>query len=96
MNVDDGPDDEDNHSIGSAEESDQSESDDESDTESDKEHGGSDNTSEQFKGDWPLANSILLIRDGIWFLEYCRAVASGDTGRVWEILKVRSYLIIMV
>ncbi|KAJ3485625.1 hypothetical protein NLI96_g4817 [Meripilus lineatus] len=88
MNVDDGPDDEDNHSIGSAEESDQSESDDESDTESDKEHGGSDNTSEQFKGDWPLANSILLIRDGIWFLEYCRAVASGDTGRVWEILKV--------
>ena len=44
--------------------------------------------SRTFKGDWPLANSILMIHDGIWFLEYCRAVSSGDTGRVWEILKV--------
>lgn len=46
----------------------------------------------EFKGDWPLANSILLVRDGLWFLEYCRAVASGDTGRIWEILKVGSPL----
>lgn len=41
-----------------------------------------------FKGDWTLANIILLVRDGIWYLEYCRAVSSGDTGRIWEILKV--------
>ncbi|KAI0054730.1 hypothetical protein BV25DRAFT_1996352 [Artomyces pyxidatus] len=40
------------------------------------------------KGDWVLANSILLMRDGIWFLEVCRAVASGDIGRVWEVLKI--------
>ena len=39
-------------------------------------------------GDWALANSILLMRDGIWFLEVCRAVASGDIGRVWEVFKV--------
>lgn len=43
---------------------------------------------EKFEGDWPLANSILLVRDGIWWLEFCRAVSIGDTGRVWEVLKV--------
>ncbi|KAI0063286.1 hypothetical protein BV25DRAFT_1936598 [Artomyces pyxidatus] len=41
-----------------------------------------------FKGDWALANSIMLMRDGIWFLEVCQAVASGDIGRVWEIMKI--------
>ena len=41
-----------------------------------------------FKGDWALANSILLLRDGIWSLEVCQAVATGDIGRVWEVLKV--------
>lgn len=41
-----------------------------------------------FKGDWPLANSIILIRDGVWFLEFCSAIACGDTGRAWEIMKV--------
>lgn len=41
-----------------------------------------------FQGDWVLANGILLKRDGIWFLELCRAVACGDIGCVWEILKV--------
>ena len=39
-------------------------------------------------GDWALANSILLICDGIWFLEVCHTVASGDIGRVWEVFKV--------
>jgi len=39
-------------------------------------------------GDWALANSILLMRNGIWFLEVCHAVASGDIGRVWEVFKV--------
>ncbi|THH27969.1 hypothetical protein EUX98_g6231 [Antrodiella citrinella] len=42
----------------------------------------------KFEGDWPLANSIILMRDGIWFMEVCRAVALGDIGRVWEVLKV--------
>ncbi|KAI0050052.1 hypothetical protein FA95DRAFT_1603903 [Auriscalpium vulgare] len=41
-----------------------------------------------FKGDWPLANSILRMRDGIWFLEVVRSVALGDAARAWEILKV--------
>lgn len=45
-----------------------------------------------FRGDWVLANSILLMRDGIWFLEVCRAVALGDIGRVWEVLKVSAHL----
>lgn len=42
-----------------------------------------------FRGDWALANSNILIRDGIWFLEACLAVALGDIGRVWEVMKVR-------
>jgi len=43
-----------------------------------------------FHGDWPLANSILMMHNGILFLEVCQAVASGDIGRVWEVLKVCS------
>jgi G:T-mismatch repair DNA endonuclease (very short patch repair protein) len=39
--------------------------------------------------DVTLANGILFIRNAIWWLEVCRAVAMGDTGRVWEIMKVR-------
>ncbi|KIJ57445.1 hypothetical protein HYDPIDRAFT_74694, partial [Hydnomerulius pinastri MD-312] len=35
-----------------------------------------------------LANSILLIQDAIRWREVCRAIAVGDTGRVWEVLKV--------
>jgi hypothetical protein len=38
--------------------------------------------------DVTLANGILFIRNATWWLEMCRAVAMGDTGRVWEILKV--------
>ncbi|KAI0072322.1 hypothetical protein K474DRAFT_1574435, partial [Panus rudis PR-1116 ss-1] len=41
----------------------------------------------KFKGDWALANSILMIRDGILYLEVCRAIETGDIGCVWEILK---------
>ena len=41
-----------------------------------------------FHGDWALANSIILLRDGIWSLEVCQAVTTGDIGRVWEVLKV--------
>ncbi|ETW84935.1 hypothetical protein HETIRDRAFT_311808 [Heterobasidion irregulare TC 32-1] len=40
------------------------------------------------QSDWALVNSILLMRDGIWFLEVCRTVALGDIGRVWEVLKI--------
>lgn len=38
--------------------------------------------------DLTLANSTLFIRNGIWWREVCSAVAEGDPGRVWEILKV--------
>ncbi|KAA1479037.1 hypothetical protein DENSPDRAFT_788720 [Dentipellis sp. KUC8613] len=40
------------------------------------------------RGDWVLANTCLLMRDGIWYKELCRAIAVGDTGCVWEILKI--------
>jgi len=39
-------------------------------------------------GDLTLANSISFIRNAIWWREMCRAVAEGDPGCVWEILKV--------
>lgn len=48
-------------------------------------------TDETFEGDWPLANSILLIVCGVMFLEAQLAVRIGDTGRVWEIIKVSEY-----
>jgi hypothetical protein len=35
-----------------------------------------------------LANAIVFIRDAIWWIEACRAVAVGDAGRVLEIFKV--------
>lgn len=38
--------------------------------------------------DITLANTTLFIRNAIWWREMCTAVASGDTGRVWEILKI--------
>ncbi|KIJ99754.1 hypothetical protein K443DRAFT_123087 [Laccaria amethystina LaAM-08-1] len=39
-------------------------------------------------GDLTLANSTLFIRDGIWWREVCIAVAEGDPGRVWEVMKL--------
>ncbi|KDQ12642.1 hypothetical protein BOTBODRAFT_93829, partial [Botryobasidium botryosum FD-172 SS1] len=42
----------------------------------------------EFTGDRVLANSILFMRDAIWFNEVCYAVAHGDIGRVLEVLKV--------
>ncbi|KAI0312034.1 hypothetical protein OF83DRAFT_1067874, partial [Amylostereum chailletii] len=39
------------------------------------------------EGDYVLANSSLLMRDGLEFLEVCRATALGDIGRVLEVHK---------
>ena len=39
--------------------------------------------------DVTLANATLFIRNAIWWREMCKAVATGDTGRIWEILKAR-------
>lgn len=39
-------------------------------------------------GDTTLANTILFLRDAIWWREVCLAVAEGDTGRVLEMFKV--------
>ncbi|KAM6491642.1 hypothetical protein JOM56_012886, partial [Amanita muscaria] len=38
--------------------------------------------------DITLANTTLFMRNAIWWREMCTAVALGDTGRVWEILKI--------
>lgn len=42
-----------------------------------------------FKGDRVLARSIGLIRDLMWSRECAYAVAEGDVGRLYEILKVK-------
>ncbi|KAJ3748285.1 hypothetical protein EV360DRAFT_25469, partial [Lentinula raphanica] len=39
-------------------------------------------------GDRVLANSIAFMRDALLSHECANAVASGDVGRVWEVLKV--------
>ena len=46
------------------------------------------NPKEDFKGDHVLAWSIVLIRKSIWAHECAYAVAEGDLGRVYKILKV--------
>ncbi|KAJ8089135.1 hypothetical protein PM082_014383 [Marasmius tenuissimus] len=43
---------------------------------------------EGFDSDRVLANSLLFIRHYLWWIEMSYAVLEGDTGRVWEILKV--------
>lgn len=43
---------------------------------------------DNLRPDVTLANATLFIRNAIWWREECQAVAEGDTGRVWEILKV--------
>ena len=43
-------------------------------------------------GDLTLANATLFMRDGIWWREVCTAIALGDPGRVWEVMKVRLHL----
>lgn len=48
-------------------------------------------TSASLEADTTLANMTLFMRDAIWWREMCRAIAEGDTGRVWEILKVNLY-----
>lgn len=42
----------------------------------------------QEDADITLANTTLFMRNAIWWREMCTAVAAGDTGRVWEILKI--------
>lgn len=44
-------------------------------------------------GDWTLANSILMMRDGLLFIEVGDAIANGNTGRVWEVLKVMYFFL---
>ncbi|KEP49079.1 hypothetical protein V565_108710 [Rhizoctonia solani 123E] len=39
-------------------------------------------------GDTALCNTILLIRDCFWYLEFATSVTEGDIGRVFDIIKV--------
>ena len=48
----------------------------------------SDNEKPPFKGDRVLANSIALIRDAMISREMSYAIAEGDVGRVYEVMKV--------
>ena len=41
-----------------------------------------------WKGDCQMANLVLRMRDGFWYLELCHAIVDGDIGRVSEIIKV--------
>ncbi|KAJ8089852.1 hypothetical protein PM082_018428 [Marasmius tenuissimus] len=43
---------------------------------------------EEFNGDRVLANSILFVRHYLLWIEGAYAVAEGDIGRLWEILKM--------
>ena len=47
-----------------------------------------DSPPDDFKGDRVLARSIALMQDLMWSRKCAYAVAEGDTGRVYEILKV--------
>lgn len=44
-----------------------------------------------FTGDQALVNTVNFMRTVFWYLEFYAAVAEGDIGRVFEILKVRAY-----
>ncbi|GJF00723.1 hypothetical protein PsYK624_170210 [Phanerochaete sordida] len=35
-----------------------------------------------------IANNVNFLRAVLWYLEFCTAVAVGDMGRVWEIIKI--------
>ena len=35
-----------------------------------------------------MANNVNFIRQTFWYIEFCAAVSEGDTGRVFEIIKV--------
>ncbi|KAH7867816.1 uncharacterized protein C8R40DRAFT_1063573 [Lentinula edodes] len=39
-------------------------------------------------GDQCLANDISFMRTSLWYLEMCSAIAEGDIGRVFEVIKV--------
>lgn len=49
--------------------------------------------SEPWHGDRVLANTILFMRDAGMYIEFCSAVREGDMGRVFEIMKVRAYIV---
>lgn len=38
-------------------------------------------------GDLTLANATLFMHNGIWWREVCTAIAQGDPGQVWEVMK---------
>ena len=48
----------------------------------------SDNEKPPFKGDHVLANSIALIQDAMISCEMSYAIAEGDVGCVYEVMKV--------
>ena len=48
---------------------------------------------ETFKGDRVLAQSIVLMRDILKLREFVYATCEGDVGRVYEVLKVRLFLL---
>jgi hypothetical protein len=49
-----------------------------------------------FKGDRVLSQSIALLGDIMWARECAYAVAEGDAGRVYEVLKVGQISLIFV
>lgn len=44
--------------------------------------------SSKWTGDQALRNNISFLRTTFWYLEMCAAVAEGDIGRVFEVIKV--------
>ena len=46
--------------------------------------------SSSWRGDRLMANTVNFMRQTFWYIEFCSAVAEGDIGRVFEIIKVQS------
>lgn len=44
--------------------------------------------------DTTLANSILFLRNAIWWFEFDAAIRKGDTGRMYEIMKVSTSIVV--
>ena len=45
-----------------------------------------------FQGDRVLANSICFMRDTLISHEMSQAIAEGDVGHVWEVMKVCNWV----
>lgn len=43
---------------------------------------------DNFQGDRVLANSILFVREFMWWIELKYAIPEGDIGQIWEVIKV--------